>query len=428
MIDYYRPVGGECNEILQSEFENPAAALVQIEREVDIRANTGRYATGRRVVMQVSSEQLTNDRFTNVYDLSFTPHSTVAKIRVASDLRTVAGFLADVPEAMAAASGAFLFLTDRSSGAPRQPALNLALQENGHVLSLPVVDRETLLANTNGELSVRYIRAYGELLINGELVTWSGSRTKHPADCSVFGNGNVVIRHAENDERGARKQRIRILDEFSRLTPPILTDTQVDAGLLAKAGGHFQVAGKSSIGGLDLFAYDVVLRCNPHLLRGDGRDDIQLLLIDTLIPDESIQGAVSVGPFLNDGEFSKNPINNDPSLGSDPPFIDVPMVRLAVYESADERIHIRLFDGRPESSEFRGVTPFEAVSHIFSESEVLWGCFLDPGRTAKIVTRSGADMMSYGNAHYLQWPKLPGGSYTWVPSAGRPIPSALIMQ
>lgn len=321
-----------------------------------------------------------------------------------------------------------LYLADQGSGTPRQPALNLAVQERGRVLSLPVVDREALVAGADGSLSTRFIRAIGEVRINDHLVTWSGSRSTHPAACSLFGNGNIVIRHADNEEIGARKQRIRILDEQSRYTPPIaLDDNKIDIGLIGGTKGSFRIVKKSKCGGLDLFAFDAVLRCDFRLLRADGRDTIRFSSVDDLLFDGSVQGAVSVGPFLSDSDFAGNPVNSDPSLGSDPPFVDAPMVRLVVFESADKRMHFTLFDGRPESSMFRGVTPKEAATYIFAKHQVTWGCFLDPGRTAKIVTQSADRIVSYGNAHYLQWPERPGGSYRWVPTSSRPIPSALTL-
>jgi hypothetical protein len=430
MIEYYRPAGdGGAQPALQYDFETPSAAREQIEREVDVQALDATYRLGGHAELAVSSESLADNRFTNIYDLSFAHNAVAAEVHVERHGRSVADYLANVPEATAAISGAFLYLADQGSGTPRQQALNLAVQKRGYAASLPVVDREALLADIDGRLSVRFVRALGELSINNHTVTWSGSRSAHPAECSVFGNGNVVIRHAFNEEVGARKQRIRILDEHSRYSPLIApSDERVDVGLLASSNGCFQAVGRSASGGLDLFAYDTVLRCNPRLLRSDGQDDIQFRSVDTLPLDSSIQGAISVGPFLTDSNFASNPINDDPSLGSDPPFINVPMVRLAVYQSTDERTHITLFDGRPESSTFQGVTPAESVAYIFARHKILWGCFLDPGRTAKIVTRSADSMISYGNAHYLQWPKYPGGSYSWVPSAGRPIPSALTLQ
>jgi hypothetical protein len=68
------------------------------------------------------------------------------------------------------------------------------------------------------------------------------------------------------------------------------------------------------------------------------------------------------------------------------------------------------------------------VSAITSEDEITWGCFLDPGRTAKLVTRRDNVLTGYGNAHYLQWPTYPGGPYTWVPGAGRPVPSVITLR
>jgi hypothetical protein len=104
------------------------------------------------------------------------------------------------------------------------------------------------------------------------------------------------------------------------------------------------------------------------------------------------------------------------------------MARTVLYETEDGKIHIRLYDGRPGSDVFPGVTPTEVVEAICAEGNVVWGCFLDPGQTAKLCVRTGDNIESLGNRHYLKWPTEPGEKYIWVPEVGRPTASAITIQ
>jgi len=150
--------------------------------------------------------------------------------------------------------------------------------------------------------------------------------------------------------------------------------------------------------------------------------------IDNKAIDGSLQGAVSVGPMLGEADFTNHPINSDKSLGGKPPFLDVPLVRTVLYEKDDGTMHLRLFDGRPGSPIFPGVTPRQAADAIKGESEIAWGCFLDPGQTAKLIVRTQNDMASYGNTHYLKWPEQPGEKFIWVPKTGRPVASMITLR
>ncbi len=104
------------------------------------------------------------------------------------------------------------------------------------------------------------------------------------------------------------------------------------------------------------------------------------------------------------------------------------MARTLAYKTADGMVHIRLFDGRPGSTVFPGVTPAEAKAIISEGAEIVWGCFLDPGQTSKLCVRTLDGVGSYGNSHYLRWPTEEKPGFTWVPRIGRPIASAIALQ
>lgn len=70
----------------------------------------------------------------------------------------------------------------------------------------------------------------------------------------------------------------------------------------------------------------------------------------------------------------------------------------------------------------------DAGEKFYWEGPVAWGCFLDPGQTAKLVVRDGNELASCGNMHYLKWPQIPNDKYVWVPNIGRPTASTIALR
>ena len=99
------------------------------------------------------------------------------------------------------------------------------------------------------------------------------------------------------------------------------------------------------------------------------------------------------------------------------------------FATPDGLTHLQLFDARPGSHRFVGVTPDEAHDAIMQEfGQLAWGCFLDPGQTARLVARDGSDVRTFGNRHYLDKPLSVPGPWTWQPQIGRPTASALVIR
>jgi hypothetical protein len=257
-------------------------------------------------------------------------------------------------------------------------------------------------------------------------LTWAGSLTGHEADCRVYGNGNAVITHEPCERTGSE----RVLAETSRYTPPIMDANTADIGLrFDDEAGVFIGKTISTAGRVDIFDNDFVLRAPLRHLRTDEPVTVRVRSIDTEIIDDSLQGALSVGPMLTETDFENHPINRDLSLGGKPPFVNRRMARLMLYATEDNVTHMRLFDGRPDSNRFTGVTPQEAVDIVGREAALRWGCFLDPGQTAKLYVQDPEDgiRMNFGNRHYLKWPMNEDEHYTWVPDLGRPVASAIVL-
>lgn len=410
-----------CPQIPMYSFDTDRAAKEFVRERVDLPALEHTEALGEGMVLHTFSLELEEGKFTNVYDLSFPADHARASITSHDKLTSVFDHVNVHSAIRAAASGGFSFLADQTSAMPRQLSLNLALVD-GQLRGFPVVDREAVLVNCK-RLSAEYLRAIGELRINSTEVSWSGSLTDHETDTKVFANGNSIITHVQNDATGS----IRMLEESSRYTPVIDIDDTTDVGFMRREDGIFVGVTSSSSGQLDIFGHDVVVRMHKRHTHG-GLPEMRVQTLGNKAVDSSLQGALSVGPMLDSGNFAEHPINNDASLGGRPPFLDVPLARTVLYETDDGMVHLQLFDGRPGSSIFPGVTPNQAADFIASGERVAWGCFLDPGQTAKLVIRIGDDIASYGNTHYLKWPEQPGEKFIWVPKSGRLVASMIILR
>jgi hypothetical protein len=271
-----------------------------------------------------------------------------------------------------------------------------------------------------GTLSAAYVRAHGVLALDGVRLTWTGSRTARAADCYVYGNGNAVISHQEDHVTGG----VRVLDEASRLTPPISPDGKMtDVGFMSAPDGGFRAVAASASGKMDIFSHDLVLRCPAELVESGRANQVDVLEIDWLRCEDLPDSAVSAGPSLDCPDFTAHPVNHDRSLGSRPPFTGRRMARMVLFADPENRVHLRLFDGRPQSPAFGGITPSEARDAIARDTGYRWGCFLDPGQTAKLWVSSEDGVTGYGNRHYLRWPENRADSFAWVPDEGRAVSS-----
>lgn len=404
-------------------FESVSAAQDFIRDEVDVALPEREGSLANGMAFSSYARILPEGRFTNVYDMSFDPERMSAGVYASETLQSVYDYVSKNPQISAAMSGGFFFLADRYSMAPRQHALNLAVSD-GNVRSLPVVDREAVVIR-NGEITAQKVRALGEMTLEGIDLTWAGALTSHEADCTVYGNGNARIVHRQDEHAGT----IRVLDEVSRLTPQLSPDDErVDVGFMARPDGSFRGADYNLQGQMDIFAYDIVARLPLSYLKRLDSAKLHIQSIDSVKVSPSLQGALSVGPLLDETDFTGHPVNTDASLGSKPPFVERAMARAVLFETAGGAVHMRLFDGRPGSETFTGVTPSEAVALIREEAEIVWGCFLDPGQTAKMAVRRDSDIKSYGNRHYLKWPTEADPRYLWVPDSGRPLASLITLQ
>ncbi|MCS7480502.1 hypothetical protein ACFFQW_33570 [Umezawaea endophytica] len=311
----------------------------------------------------------------------------------------------------------FFFLADRCRHRPRTLSLNLAIRA-GRVLSVPVATQDALVSR-DGVLSVVEVPARGELSLSGQRLRWAGSRTAFDADCLVYGNANCAIQHQPDERTG----KVRVFQEESRLTPPITDDRWTDLGFHATPDGRFAAVTREDTGRVDVFAHDVVVRC-PRSAAGTRLD---VHTIGPLTPGDQ-QGAISVGPSLAHPDPVTHPLNDDRSLGSYPLLRDRASTRLVFYETGDGARHLRLFDGRPGSTTFPGLTLEQTLTAVRAAGDVVSGCLLDSGNTSKLTVLRDGLLTSHGNRHYLRWPPPGETGYTWTPDHGRPVASLIALR
>ncbi|GLV87988.1 hypothetical protein Slala03_76770 [Streptomyces lavendulae subsp. lavendulae] len=395
----------QADSFMRSEIDRPAASEAK--------------ELGRGAVLSTRHVDLSDGNFTNVYDLSWVPRQAIASIGVPAEPSPVHAAMGTKASLLALASAAFFHLAD-TGARPRQATLGLAV-ERGRILGLPVSDREALVCRT-GLLSVVHVPAAGELIWNGAALRWAGSRTTHEADCFVYGNGNAEIVRRTDPGTGSA----RTLVERSRFTPPV-PQGWVDVAFKASHQNGRFVSTRVAAGGLDIFAADLVVRCPVSFVQGPLGNMIEIGSVGPLTGADMPEAAVSVGPSVETEDFDAHPINRDLSLGDNRAFGDRRAARMAVFGTA-ERTHVRLYDGRPGSETFAGVTPAEAAADIRSENGYVWGAFLDGGQTARICTVHGQGVTAYGNRHYLRWPHAAEERFEWTPDDGRPVGSVIALR
>ena len=401
-------------------FDTPEEAARFLTPLIDRPVETSRVEVAPHI--RFAAETLDRgDTFTNSYTVSWR-RPAAARIVVAEPPTSAVEFAREHGSAVTT-TGGYFFLADRCRFRPRTLSLNLAIRDC-QVLSLPVATQDALVSH-DGVLSVVEVPARGELSIDGERLRWAGARTAvggdaQEIDCFAYGNANCVIVHQADPRNG----KVRVFQEDSRLTPEIVDRRWTDVGFARTPDGHFTAADRSDAGRLDIFAHDVVLRC-PRALARPGAP-MTVHTVGPLVP-ETVQGAISVGPALSYADPGSHPLNHDRSLGSFPLLRERPSTRLVFYTTVDGWQHLRLFDGRPGSATFPGLTLDEVVATVKGGGDVVSGCLLDSGHTSKINVRRDGSVHTFGNRHYLRWPTTAEPRYTWIPDDGRPAGSLIAL-
>jgi len=398
-------------------FDSPDEASRFLAPQLDRPVDATRLRLAPGIVLRTEPLQVSAG-FTNAYTVSWQPPAS-AEVFVTEPPVSARAF-AERGDHVVTATAGFFFLADRCQYRPRTLSLNLAIHD-GRILSLPTADQEALVSRA-GALSVVQVPAQGELTLGGRHLRWAGTRTGVAADVYAYGNANCVILHRSDELTG----KVRVFQEQSRFTPPIADGSWSDLGFKSSSDGSFEAVARNDQGRLDIFRHDLVLRCPRTVAREGIR--AQVHTVGPLTPQKSLQAAISVGPALSCPDLHTHPLNDDRSLGSFPLLRERAAARLVFYETSDGCQHLTLFDARPGSPTFTGVTLAETVPLIRARGEVVAGCLLDSGHTSRINAWRDGTLTSFGNRHYLRWPTPEQPRFAWNPDEGRPAASVIALR
>ena len=397
-------------------FGSPEEAAAHLRPLLDRPVSTAQVDLAPGITFRTESLRM-GGTFTNSYTASWHAPAQAAVLVTEPPISTADH--ARRGDSVVTTTAGFFFLADRCHHRPRTLSLNLAIRD-GRVLSVPVTTQNALISR-NGTLTVVEVPACGELSLAGHRLRWAGSKTAFTADCYVYGNANAVIHHQPDAHTG----KVRVFQDDSRFTPQITDARWTDLGFHATPNGHFEAVTRSDTGHLDIFGHDLVVRCP----RTAASSRLDLHTVGPLAPwDDPVQGAVSVGPSLSHPDPNTHPLNDDRSLGSYPLLRDRPSTRLIFYETTDGSQHLRLFDGRPGSSTFPGLTLDQTMAIVRARGDVVSGCLLDSGNTSKLNVLREGRLESFGNRHYLRWPPPGEQGYLWTPDQGRPVASLIALK
>lgn len=368
------------------------------------------------------SYDLPSGSFTNSYDLAFASDDQSLAVRVDSKPRlySIRRMLVNDRTVIASINGGFFFLVDSAQFQPSEYSYNLCVRDE-KVVSLPSADRPAVITK-DGKIDVVELRATGNLRIGNSSVDWLGknSDSANPLNNTtvLYNSACCEVQHIPSDRTG----QARVLVAENNFTP----QTRDGFDLIINNDENGLVVSALNPGGnTNYFAGAFVLQIqNQDPSKYKPGDRVHAENIDS-IPLKGIDSAITIGPsikhFLNNKD---HPINRDVSLGSHPPFQEKPLARSIIYKTLDGIIHFRVFDGAPRTEFFKGVTP-GWLAHNIPVSDAEWMYSLDPGQSARLVTREEGGVSSYGNSHYMRWPKSENTTFLWSAANGRLVPSSI---
>ncbi len=393
--------------------------------------------------------ELGDGNFSNVFDLHFNSTDESLDTRVVTRHfpiyadKFISQESTKSKKPIACLNGAFYFLVDEQlENPPSEIIFNLNIRD-GKVFGLPAVDRSALIANNQGKIEARQIKARGVVAIKGIEISWVGGEglahkkagfenLKASLGQSILFNSAccTVEYEDKNDKKSLRKVR-KDLNQ----TPKQENVTDVVVSVTEQ--GEAKVSKVRPGGGSDFFEGNFILQMTKEEAANITTGDlVDLKNIDGL-DIKQISSAMTTGPeikhFLTNDDHE---MNHDLSNGSFPPFD--PKARYArsiMYEDSAGQTHMVVFDAVPRSEKMKGVTPKEVAE--FLPKDIKWGIFLDGGQSSRITFQSQpnpGEVRARGNSQYVRLHILDkksqavGGDerFLWT-GRGRPISSMIVL-
>ena len=368
---------------------------------------------------------LDQKNFTNEYMVALAPNARMAPdIYSTTQPHHLQRILKNDSSVVVAVNAGFFFLADQTPSEPHDVSLNFCVRD-GVCVGLPSADRPALIIS-NGQITARHVTAQGVVRIGATEFSWQGAHSTTQdygeKEMTLYNSGCSRIEHVSGGIAGTQRvvNHPQSHTPFSEERSDIIVISDSDNKRLKvvdiREGGRSSVLKGAMIFQCPTAQADAVeLGASVVPLELDG------------MPCSDISSAISIGPsVLHFLDHTDHEVNHDASLGSRPPFAPVRMARSIVYKLNNGTIVIKVFDGAPKTAHFKGISPQE-VAHLMP-SYVEWAYHLDPGQSARLAISDGDHIHSYGNSHYVRWPKHPSGTLLWAGTHGRSVPSALIFK
>ncbi len=324
----------------------------------------------------------------------------------------------------------YFYLTDDEQKDPVAPPNvrtgNLVV-EDGRLINLPVLDRSAIIILKDGSVNIKFLRAFGEVLINGNKHKWVGSKTGGVFDdvVTVYNSSNIEIPIVDDPVMGPSRM---VKETF------IEPEEKKRLAVCKSQGGRFVVEGifdtKVSINDKDMVI------AVPESIKIKEGDLIEFLTVDNLSLKD-VQTAVSAGPMIlssfdqtliqAEKEFSVPDMANP----NNPHEEAKKLARGCLVKLKDGRLCSILIDGIPQAGPiYPGATLKEFLDFINERYPGFESAIAtDPSSSVKAVFQSGENIEVFGNLHYLAHKKDVSGNLTFWPNGklGRKFNSALVV-
>lgn len=325
----------------------------------------------------------------------------------------------------------YFYLTDDESKDPFHPPKvrtgNLVIEKE-NLVNLPILDRGSVIIFKNGLIDICFLRAKGELILNGnKRFDWIGSKTKLQKNQSfvVYNSSNIEISIVNDPVMGPSRRAVKTLIN-PRKGFFLAVCRRCEKSFLVEEVVYKKVVINDK---------DMVLEI-PKRVKVSTGDEIKILSVDG-IDIEEVANAISTGPLIFksytktkkqvEKEFSipdmANPVN--------PHEENKNLARGCLVKLKNKNFCYILVDGIPQAGDiFPGLTLKEFNEFIVRK----YGNFesaiaTDPSSSVKAVFKSGKKIVVFGNDHYLAHKKDKNGNINFWPDGkmGRKLNSALVV-
>lgn len=324
----------------------------------------------------------------------------------------------------------YFYLTDNekedSVSPPKVRTGNMVFSE-GNLINLPVLDRSSIVVHKNGQIDILFLKAKGEVEIDGKRLKWIGSKSlsSKKGDVVVYNSSNVEIEIVNDPVMGPSRKVKNVHIKAKRDSSLYVCERENNAFVVTD-----RVYKKTLINDKEM-----VLEISNKIEVGKG-SKMEFLSIDSL-NTKDVDSAVSTGPlFFKTFKQTEKQVNKEFSVSDmanplNPHEKDKKLARGCLVKLRDGRLASVLVDGIPQAGKiYQGVTLKEFVAFIKLHYPNFESALAtDPSSSMKAVYRQGNKINIFGNLHYLAHKRDEKGNIIFWPNGkkGRKLNSVLVV-